>query len=143
LFSAYLFHAGLLNATTQTALWCVIFFLASAGGSSAYLTVSEIFPRELRGQAISFFFAISQGAGGVVAPYLFGHLIGAGAVPDRDPLTWGYLIGAVVMMGGGVIAWFFGVDAERRPLEDIACPLSATARAVDRRAVTELREMES
>jgi MFS family permease len=126
--SAYLFRAGLLNATTQTALWCVIFFLASAGASSAYLTVSEIFPLELRGQAISFFFAISQGAGGVVAPFLFGHLIGTGdsAVPDRNPLTWGYVIGAVIMIAGGVIAWYFGVDAERRSLEDIATPLSAT-----------------
>jgi MFS family permease len=126
--SAYLFQAGLLNATTQTALWCVIFFLASAGASSAYLTVSEIFPLELRGQAISFFFAISQGAGGVVAPFLFGHLIGTGdsVVPDRNPLTWGYVIGAVIMIAGGVIAWYFGVDAERRSLEDIANPLSAT-----------------
>ena len=124
--SAYLFQAGLLNATTQTALWCLIFFLASAGASSAYLTVSEIFPLELRGQAISFFFAISQGAGGVVAPLLFGQLIGTGAVPDRNPLTWGYVIGAVIMIAGGVIAWYFGVDAERRSLEDIASPLSAT-----------------
>lgn len=124
LFSAWLFHAGLLTATTQTALWCVIFFLASAGASSAYLTVSEIFPLELRGQAISFFFAISQGAGGVLAPFLFGHLIGGST--DRNPLTWGYLIGALVMMTGGIIAWFFGVNAERRSLEDIARPLSAT-----------------
>ena len=127
--SAYLFQAGLLNATTQTALWCLIFFLASAGASSAYLTVSEIFPLELRGQAISFFFAISQGAGGVGAPFLFGHLIGTGdsAVPDRNPLTWGYVIGAVIMIAGGLIAWYFGVDAERRSLEDIANPLSATS----------------
>jgi MFS family permease len=124
--SAYLFQAGLLDATTQTALWCLIFFLASAGASSAYLTVSEIFPLELRGQAISFFFAISQGAGGVVAPFLFGRLIGTGDVPDRNPLTWGYVIGAVIMIAGGVIAWCFGVDAERRSLEDIANPLSAT-----------------
>jgi len=126
--SAGLFHAGLLNATTQTALWCVIFFLASAGASSAYLTVSEIFPLELRGQAISFFFAISQGAGGVVAPWLFGRLIGSGT--DKTPLTWGYVIGAVIMIAGGLIAWFFGVDAERKSLEDIARPLSAVARGV-------------
>jgi MFS family permease len=128
LVSAYFFHAGLLNATTQTAFWCVIFFLASAGASSAYLTVSEIFPLELRGQAISFFFALSQGAGGVVAPWLFGHLIGGAnnAHPDRTPLSWGYVIGAVIMIAGGVIAWFFGVNAERRSLEDIANPLSVT-----------------
>ena len=73
-----LFHAGSLTATTQTAFWCVIFFFASAGASSAYLTVSEIFPLELRGQAISYFFAIVQLAGGVAAPCLFGQLIGEG-----------------------------------------------------------------
>lgn len=124
--SAWAFHAGILNATTQTIFWCVIFFFASAGASSAYLTVSEIFPLELRGQAISFFFAISQGAGGVVAPYLFGHLIGGSdnPNPDRFPLTIGYIIGAAAMIGGGLVAWFFGVDAEGKSLEDIADPLS-------------------
>jgi MFS family permease len=127
LLSAYLFHGGHLDATTQTAFWCVIFFLASAGASSAYLTVSEIFPLELRGQAISFFFALSQGAGGVVAPFLFGHLIGGAnnPHPDRTPLSWGYAIGAVIMIIGGLVAWFLGVDAERKSLEDIANPLSA------------------
>ncbi len=130
LVSAWCFSAGLLNATTQTAFWCVIFFLASAGASSAYLTVSEIFPLELRGQAISFFFAISQGAGGVVAPFLFGHLIGGqnNPNPDRGPLSWGYAIGGVVMIVGGLIAWYFGVNAERKSLEDIADPLSVRRR---------------
>ncbi len=124
--SAWAFHADILNAVTQTAFWCVIFFFASAGASSAYLTVSEIFPLELRGQAIAFFFAISQGAGGVVAPFLFGHLIGGAnnANPDRGPLTWGYLIGAVIMITGGVIALVFGLNSERQSLEDIADPLS-------------------
>src|SRR3954468_3140563 len=121
--SAVLFHNGSLTAPRQPAFWCVIFFFASAGASSAYLTVSEIFPLELRGQAISFFFAISQLAGGVAAPYVFGRLIGEGK--DPGPLTIGYLFGAVVMILGGVIAWFFGVDAERKSLEDIANPLSA------------------
>src|SRR3954466_7923597 len=121
--SAVLFHNGSLTATTQTAFWCVIFFFASAGASSAYLTVSEIFPLELRGQAISFFFAISQLAGGVAAPYVFGRLIGEGKNPG--PLTIGYFFGAAVMIAGGIIAWFFGVDAERKSLEDIANPLSA------------------
>jgi MFS family permease len=121
--SAVLFYNGSLSATTQTAFWCVIFFFASAGASSAYLTVSEIFPLELRGQAISFFFAISQLAGGVAAPYIFGRLIGDGKNPG--PLTIGYFVGAVVMILGGIIAWFFGVDAERKSLEDIANPLSA------------------
>jgi MFS family permease len=127
LVSAFFFRAGVLNATTQTLFWCVIFFFASAGASSAYLTVSEIFPLELRAQAISFFFAISQGAGGVVAPFLFGHLIGGqhNPHPDRVPLFWGYVIGAAVMMVGGAVGWFLGVNAERQSLEDIATPISA------------------
>ena len=124
--SAVLFAQGALTAVTQTAFWCVIFFFASAGASSAYLTVSEIFPLELRGQAISFFFAISQLAGGVAAPRIFAALIGTGT--SRGPLTIGYYIGAAIMIAGGVIAWFFGVNAERQSLEDIATPLSAVAK---------------
>src|SRR5947209_6556105 len=130
--SAVLFSAGVLNAITQTAFWCVIFFFASAGASSAYLTVSEIFPLELRGQAISFFFAISQLAGGVAAPRLFASLIGNGT--SRGPLTAGYFIGAGIMIAGGIIAWFFGVNAEGRALEDIATPLSAVGTSSGQRA---------
>jgi MFS family permease len=126
--SAFFFQANLLNAVTQTLFWCVIFFLASAGASSAYLTVSEIFPLELRGQAIALFFAISQLAGGVAAPYLFGALIGDAS--HRGPLTAGYLIGAGVMFAGGLIAWFFGVNAEGQSLENIAAPLSSTREEV-------------
>ncbi len=120
--SAWAFQSGALDAVTQTMLWCVIFFFASAGASSAYLTVSEIFPLELRGQAISFFFAIAQGTGGVLAPFLFSRLIGDAT--DRLPLTIGYLIGATAMISGGIIAWVFGVDAEGKSLEDITDPLS-------------------
>ena len=120
--TGYLFEIGVLSAVTQTILWCVIFFLASAGASSAYLTVSEIFPLELRAQAISFFFAIGQLAGGVLAPYLFGVLIGEGT--DRTPLMYGYLLGAALMFLGGAVAWFLGVDAERTSLEDVATPLT-------------------
>ena len=126
--SGWLFAAGALTAVTQTILWCVIFFLASAGASSAYLTVSEIFPLELRAQAISFFFAISQLAGGVAAPAIFGALIGSGS--NRGPLTIGYMVGAAVMFIGGLVAWFFGVNAERKSLEDVATPLSAVRQAL-------------
>jgi MFS family permease len=128
--SAFLFHQGSLSAVTQTIFWCVIFFFASAGASSAYLTVSEIFPLELRGQAISYFFALSQGAGGVVAPYLFGHLIGGAnnTHAHTGPLTLGYVIGATIMIIGALVAWFLGIDAERKSLEDIASPLSAVKR---------------
>ena len=124
--SGALFDAGVLNAVTQTIFWCVTFFFASAGASSAYLTVSEIFPLELRGQAISFFFAISQLVGGVGAPVLFASLVGSGHNPG--PLTIGYYVGASVMFVGGVIAWFIGVNAERQSLENVARPLSVVDR---------------
>src|SRR2546430_4171727 len=120
--SGYLFWIGALNAITQTILWCIVFFFASAAASSGYLTVSEIFPLELRGQAISFFFAISQLTGGVIAPWLFGRLVGDGTKPT--PLFIGYLVGAGLMALGGLVAAFLGVDAERRALEGIASPLT-------------------
>jgi MFS family permease len=120
--SGWLFSVGALTPVTQTIFWCVIFFLASAGASSAYLTVSEIFPLELRGSAISLFFAISQIAG-VIAPSVFSALIGAGT--SRGPLAIGYIVGAGIMFLGGLVAWFFGVNAERKSLEDISTPLTA------------------
>ena len=46
-----------------------------AGASSAYLTVSEIFPMETRAMAIAFFYAIGTAAGGISGPLLFGNLI--------------------------------------------------------------------
>jgi MFS family permease len=119
--SAILFDAGVLNATTQTIFWCVSFFFASAGASSAYLTVSEIFPLEIRSQAISYFFALGQIAG-AVAPTLFGVLVGDGS--SRGPLTAGYFLGAGIMIAGGIVALIFGVDAARKPLESITSPLS-------------------
>ncbi|AYG05465.1 MFS transporter [Gryllotalpicola protaetiae] len=119
--SAILFQAGALNAVSQTIFWCVAFFLASAGASSAYLTVSETFPLELRAQAISYFFAVAQIVG-AVAPFLFGALVGDGS--SRGPLTIGYFVGAGIMIIGGVIALIFGTDAERKSLEDISAPIS-------------------
>ncbi|NQX26460.1 MFS transporter [Microbacteriaceae bacterium VKM Ac-2854] len=119
--SAVLFSMDVLDATTQTIFWCVSFFFASAGASSAYLTVSEIFPLELRSQAISYFFTLGQIAGSV-APLLYGILIGDGS--DRGPLTVGYFVGAAVMIVGGVVALIFGVNAERQSLEAITDPLS-------------------
>ncbi len=130
LVSAWMFNAGILSATTQTMMWSFIFFFASAGASSAYLTVSEIFPLELRGQAISYFFAIAQGIGGSLAPSLFGHLIGGANNPHPSvgPLTVGYAIGGAIMIIGGLVAWFIGVDSERKSLEDIANPLSVRSK---------------
>ena len=120
--SAVLFNAGVLNALGQTICWCVIFFFASAGASAAYLTVSEIFPVEVRAKALAVFFAIAQSFG-ALGPWLYGELIGNGQ--DHFKLFIGYLIGAGVMMVGGIVEIFLGIDAERKSLEDIALPLSA------------------
>jgi MFS family permease len=118
--TGYFFAQGQLTAVTQTMAWSVTFFFASAGASAAYLTVSEIFPLEIRAMAIAFFFIIGQGAG-VLSPWLFGHLIQSSAIS----VFYGYLLGAALMVTGGAIACFFGVDAERKSLEDIAKPLSS------------------
>jgi MFS family permease len=126
LVSAFLFSAGVLNAATHTVFWCASFFFASAGASAAYLTVSEIFPLELRSQVISYVFSIGQLVG-AIAPVLYGSLIGDGT--DRGPLFWGYVLGSVVMIFGGVISGVFGVSAAGKSLEDIADPLSLVAGA--------------
>jgi MFS family permease len=120
--SAVLFNAGALNAVTQTACWCIIFFFASAGASAAYLTVSEIFPVEVRAKAIAVFFAIAQ-TFGAIGPWLYGLLIGTGQ--DHFKLFIGYLIGAGVMAIGGLVEILFGVAAEGQSLEDVASPLSS------------------
>ena len=117
-----LFQQDLLTATTQTIAWSVIFFIASCAASSAYLTVSEIFPLELRAMAISIFYALGTLIGGVGAPALFGHLIASGSRPQ---LFGGYLLGAVLMLLAAGAEAIFGVKAERRSLEDIAAPLSS------------------
>jgi len=99
-----------------------IFFLASAGASAAYLTVSEIFPMETRALAIAFFFAVGTGIGGIIGPLLFGNLIASGS---RGQVAVAFLIGAVVMAIGGIVELLFGVKAEQVPLENIAKPLTA------------------
>jgi MFS family permease len=104
------------------AMLMVTFFLASAGASSAYLTVSEIFPMETRALAIAFFYAIGTGAGGIVGPLLFGQLAATG---DRGTVAIGFVIAAVVMAVGGLAELLFGIRAEQTPLEDIAKPLTA------------------
>jgi len=120
-FSAWLFDAGLLNAAGQTAVWIVIFFFASAGASAGYLTVSEIFPIEIRAEAIAVFFAIAQ-CFGAVGPILYGSLIGSGS--SRTGLTIGYLIGGGIMIIGGVVEVFLGINAEGKSLETVARPLT-------------------
>ncbi|WP_375425710.1 MFS transporter [uncultured Friedmanniella sp.] len=120
--SAVLFKADALTAGTHTALWCLSFFFASAGASAGYLTVSEIFPLEVRGQAISYFFSVAQ-LFGALGPVIFGALVGEGTA--RNPLFWGYVMASVIMLVGGLVAFRFGVDAEGKALEDIAPPLSS------------------
>jgi MFS family permease len=126
--SAQLFKAGTLNATTQTICWAVIFFFASAGASAGYLTVSEVFPLEVRAKAIAVFFAIAQ-CFGSLGSHLYGHLIGTGK--DPNSLYWGYILGAAAMIIGGLVAVFFAVDAEGKSLEDIARPLSVVAKPAE------------
>ncbi|HEX5491618.1 MAG TPA: MFS transporter [Candidatus Udaeobacter sp.] len=120
--TGWLFYAGLLTAQTQTLAWTIIFFVASAAASSAYLTVSEIFPLEIRGMAIAIFFAIGTLTGGVGSPLLFGWIIGTGST---TALFTGYLIAAVLMIFAAAMEAWIGVAAEQRSLEHIAAPLSS------------------
>ena len=120
--TGWLFQAGMLTAQTQTLAWTLIFFVASAAASSAYLTVSEIFPLEIRAMAIAIFFAIGTLAGGVGAPVLFGWIIGTGS---RGGLAIAYYVGAGLMIGAAIVEAVIGVAAERRSLEHVAAPLSS------------------
>ena len=114
------FLAGAFDARGQALAWSGVFFLASAAASSAYLTVSEVFPLEMRALAISLFYAVGTGLGGFAAPALFGALVASGS---REAVFAGYLIGAVLMVGAAVLARLWAVDAERKPLEEVAPPL--------------------
>lgn len=119
--TGWLFRAGMLTAQTQTIAWTGIFFVASAAASSAYLTVSEIFPLEIRALAIAIFYSIGTFAGGVFAPMIFGALIGT---RSPDAVFAGYLFGAALMIIAAMVEAWIGVKAEREPLESIASPLS-------------------
>ncbi len=120
--TGYLFAEGLLSAVTQTIAWTVIFFFASAAASAAYLTVSEVFPMEVRAMAIALFYAIGTALGGITGPIIFGQLIGTG---DAGRLLIGYLIAAGVMIGAAIVELILGVRAEQKSLESVAAPLTA------------------
>jgi len=120
--TAILFDRGVLDANTQTLCWMVIFFFASAAASSAYLTVSESFPLEVRAFAIALFFVLGTAIGGVAGPWLFGELIETGS---RGDITMGYLLAAVLMIGAAGVELSIGIKAERRSLESVAAPLSS------------------
>ena len=122
--SGYLFWRGALTATSQTILWTVMFFFASPAGSAAYLTVSEIFPLEMRALAIAIFYSAGTAVGGIVAPWLFGRLIDSGS---RFELFGGYIIASALMIAAAVVEIVFGVAAEQASLEKIAAPLSSAA----------------
>jgi len=115
--TGWAFARGWLTATTQTALWCAVFFVASAAASSAYLTVSELFPVELRGMAIALFYAVGTATGGLGAPALFGALLQSG---QRSHVLLGYLVGALLMLVASITALVLGVHAEGKSLEQLA-----------------------
>jgi MFS family permease len=119
--TGWAFARGWLGPVGQTTAWTGIFFIASAAASSAYLTVGESFPLEVRAVAIAVFYALGTGVGGVAGPALFGALIEAGS---RSEILWGYLLGGVLMLAAGGVEAAHGVPAERKPLEEIARPLS-------------------
>jgi MFS family permease len=120
--TGWLFMEGVLTATMQTICWMVIFFFASAAASSAYLTVSETFPLEIRALAIAIFYAVGTGIGGIAGPIVFGMLIETGS---RPTVFAGYLFAAVLMIAASFVALRYGVAAERKPLEQVARPLAS------------------
>ena len=116
------FRADLLGPVGQTAAWMGVFFFASAAASSAYLTVAETFPLEIRALAIAAFYAIGTGIGGVSGPLLFGTLVETGS---RDLVLVGYLIGAALMAVAAVVGAIWGTAAEGKSLEDVSKPLAS------------------
>jgi MFS family permease len=121
-----LFALDLLTAAQQTGGWMLAFFFASAAAGSAYLTVSEIFPLEMRALAIALFYAFGTAIGGVSGPLLFGALIGGG---QRWPVFGGYAFAAALMIAAGVIEGLFGIAAEGKSLEEVARPMTSADEA--------------
>jgi MFS family permease len=119
--AGYLFARDIVSAEMLTVSWMIVFFFASAAASSAYLTVSEIFPLEIRALAIAFFYAVGTGVGGVAAPWLLGALIDTGS---RASVAAGYYLGAALMVAAASVEWRWGIAAERRPLEQVCRPLT-------------------
>jgi MFS family permease len=124
--TGYLFYINVLNAATQTTLWCIVFFFASAAASAGYLIVSEIFPMEIRAMAIALFYSIATAIGGISGPVLFGNIIGTG---NAASLFVAYLVGAGFMIFAAVVELILGVRAEGKSLENIATPLTAIEEA--------------
>jgi MFS family permease len=120
--AAVAFDGRALTATTLTLAFTVVFFFASPAASSAYLTVSESFPLEVRALAIAVFYSFGTALGGIAAPWVFGRLIGT----DRPAaIAAGYAFGAALMIAAGATEAWLGIAAERRSLEEVARPLSS------------------
>ena len=118
----FLFAQDVVSVRTLTLGWSVTFFFASAAASSAYLTVSETFPLEMRALAIAIFYAVGTGVGGVIGPWLMGALIETGSRPS---VFAGYLLGAILMLAAAGVMLRWGIAAERKPLEEVSRPLAA------------------
>ena len=129
--TGYLFYVDILSAVTQTILWCIVFFFASAAASAGYLTVSEVFPMEIRAMAIALFYAIATGLGGISGPVIFGQLIGTG---NATNLFIAYLVGAGFMILAALVELVIGVRAEGQSLENVATPLTAIEEATGKSA---------
>jgi MFS family permease len=127
--TGYAFSASLIGPLGLAFAWSSIFFVASAAASSAYLTVSEVFPLEMRAVAISLFYAAGTALGGFAGPPLFGAMIEGGS---RTHLFAAYAFAAALMCSAALVAAFLGVDAERKPLEAVAPPLGAYGEAPPR-----------
>jgi MFS family permease len=123
--TGYLFYLDILSAVTQTILWVIVFF-ASAAASAGYLTVSEVFPMEIRAMAIALFYSIATAIGGISGPVIFGQLIGTG---NATNLFIAYLVGAAFMIFAAVVELLLGVRAEGQSLENVATPLTAIEEA--------------
>ena len=129
--TGYLFYLDILSAVTQTILWVIVFFFASAAASAGYLTVSEVFPMEIRAMAIALFYSIATALGGISGPVIFGQLIGTG---NATNLFIAYLIGAGFMIFAAVVELLLGVRAEGQSLENVATPLTAIEEATGKSA---------
>jgi MFS family permease len=116
------FAGGHLGAFGVEACFSAVFFIASSAASAAYLTVSEIFPLELRAFAIAMFYSIGTLIGGVGAPLLFGALI---RTHSRAWLAGGYGFGALLMLGAALCEGLIGVEAAGRSLESVSKPLQS------------------
>ena len=121
------FAHGLLGMRGLGILFTAIFFVTSSAASAAYLTVSEIFPLEIRAFAIAIFYAIGTLLGGAGAPFLFGLLINSGS---KMHVAWGYALGATLMLVAALCEWRIGVEAANKSLESVSKPLQSKSLTV-------------